>query len=77
MLEDSEGDQGHDALAVGRYLVDGVPAVGSRDRVDPVHAMGGEVVGTHHPAVCRRVRLEFGGQLSPVELLTVGRRDLL
>ena len=29
LLEDPESDQGHDALAVGRYLVDGVSAVGS------------------------------------------------
>jgi hypothetical protein len=77
LLQDSKGDQCRDPLAVGRYLVDGVSAVGSADRSDPVGAMSGQVAGLHDPAVGRRMRLELGRQFSSVERFAVGCGDLL
>ena len=77
MLQDAEGDQGHDALAVGRNLVDGVAAVVGVDRAHPVGAVRGEVAGAHDATVGSRVCLEFCRELSAVEGFSLCCRDLL
>ncbi len=77
VFQDPQGDECHDPLAVGRYLVHRVPAVGRRDRAHPVGAVRGEVVGAHRPAVGQRVCLQFRGHVPAVERLPVGRGDPL
>ncbi len=75
VLKDSEGDQRDDALAVGRYLVHGVPPVSTGDGADPVGAMRGEVAGPHGSTVGGRVGYEPGRQFAAVERLAVGCRN--
>src|ERR1700751_4918018 len=75
LLEYSEGDQRDDALAVGWYLVNGVPTVGAVDRPDPVGTMRGEVARAHYTAVRRRVGLKLRGPFSARERLAVSGGD--
>ncbi len=77
LLQDPERDQRDDALAIRRYLVDGVTTVGSADGADPIGAVCGKVTGAHDTAVGARVGLEFRREFATVEGLAVGRGDLL
>ena len=76
VLEDAERDQRHDALAVGRDLVQRVAAVVHLERLHPVGPVRREVGGAHRAAVLLRRRLDLCGELAAIERLALRGGDL-
>src|SRR5262245_57898991 len=76
VVEDAERDQRHDALAVGRDLVQGVTAIVHREWLHPVGPVRLQVGGAQRAAMFLRRRREFFGELTAIECLSLRGGDL-
>ena len=76
LLEDAERDQRHDALAVGRDLVQGVAAIVHLERLHPVGPVRRQVGGAQRAALLLRGCLELGSELAAIERLSLRGGDL-
>ena len=76
-LEDAEGDQRRDALAVRRQFVDDRARIGFRQGADPIGGMRAEVVHRHRPAMLPRASDDPLCQVAMVEGGPIRQRDAL